>query len=477
MQEYKMYIGGKWVDAVSGKTLTTINPATEEPVAVVPCAARADVDAAVSEAKKAFSIWSKVPQAERTRVCGLIAQKIRANAQNLAMQECIEHGTPIKDALGIVMGAASKFDYSGAIARSVMGTQIPVDEETVSYLQREPAGVVGLIIPWNLPTIMLAVKIAPVIAIGCTCVIKPPSINSSIGLNFMKVFENVGLPDGVVNMVTGPGATVGNAIAEHPDIDMLGFTGSSETGKALMSAASGTVKKCVMELGGNNPAIIMDDANVDDALRVLGFRQFNNCGQHCSGPGRYYVHEKKYDEFLEKFVSFTESVKVGDPRSEDTFMGAIVSKEHYDKVVGYIGSGVAEGAKLLKGGVRPEAAGERGFWLEPTIICDAKHDMKIAREEIFGPVAVVIKYSDSDDLLSLANDSPYGLCAHVWCGDIRRGMKTVNDLRCGAVFVNCQMLTDDQPWGTNIKQSGIGKEGGIDGMLEFTVQKLVCIRY
>jgi acyl-CoA reductase-like NAD-dependent aldehyde dehydrogenase len=276
-----------------------------------------------------------------------------------------------------------------------------------------------------------------------------------------------------VNVITGPGGSVGAARASHPDGDMIGVTGSSETGKSILASAAPTVKKTVMELGGNNPVLIYPDADSDASLKVLAWRQFNNSGQHCSGPGRYYVHEDVYDEFADKFVAYAKSLKVGNPEDETIDMGPLVSREHQNKVISYINGAVAEGASIAYGG----EASETGFFVTPTVLTGCTHNMKAAREEIFGPVAVLIKFTDADDLIALANDSSYGLCAHVWTRDIGAGLKLVDKLHVGAVFINCQMLTNEQPWGTSIKESGIGKEGGIYGLLEFTDQKLVCVNY
>ncbi len=478
MEQLKMYIGGEWVDADSGKTFTAISPIDRQNLGLVPSAGPSDVDKAVRAAERAFHIWFHKSQDERSAILCRMAEAIRANAEELARLEALEHGTPFHEAMGVTMGAAAKFENTAWLAKTVLGEQIPVPgSTTISYLQREPMGVVGLIVPWNLPTIMIAVKLAPALAMGNTCVLKPPTINSMIGLKFAEIISKVeGLPAGAVNVVTGPGGLVGNAIATHPMVDMIGFTGSSETGKQILAAASGTVKKCVMELGGNNPVIVMEDADLDEAMKVLGHRQFNNCGQHCSGLGRYYVHEKIYDEFLKRLAQVAQSQVVGNPMDRETTMGPMVSAEHQAKVEGYIQKGLDEGAKLYyQKEKQPEH--EKGFFVMPTILSEARHEMTPAREEIFGPVAVVIKYTEQDDIRFLANDSPYGLCAHVWTGDVAKGMTLVDDLHVGAVFVNCQMLQENQPWGTSVKESGLGKEGGILGLLEFTDQKLVCVKY
>lgn len=380
MQEFKMLINGEWTDAASGKTFVTINPSNKEDVASVPLADKSDVDKAVKAARTAFSSWSKLKQADRSAMMNKVAAVIREHAQELAICDVMEHGTPYNDAFGIVMGAADKFEYNAAIAKALMGTHIPMEPGKLSYFRREPFGVAGLIIPWNLPIILTAVKVSAVIAVGNTCVIKPPSINSMTVLKLAEVISKAGLPSGVINVVTGPGSSIGEAIASHPDIDLIGFTGSSETGKDVLRHASATVKKSVMELGGNNPVVIMPDADLHAAVKVLGFRQYNNSGQHCSGPGRFYVHEEVYDAFLQKFAAFAKNVKVGDPTEKETFMGPVVSKSHQEKVESYIDGAIAEGATLYFQQEKSDYH-KNGFFVMPTIISNVTHDMAIAREE------------------------------------------------------------------------------------------------
>jgi acyl-CoA reductase-like NAD-dependent aldehyde dehydrogenase len=476
MQDYKMLIGGEWVDAESGKTFITTNPATGEELARVPLAGKKDVDRAVRAARAAYPAWSKLKQAQRSAILNKVAAAIRENAHELAMCEAAEHGTPYNDAFGVVMGAAEKFDYNASVAQALLGVQIPMPVGMASYFKREPFGVAALIIPWNFPIIMMAVKASMALAVGNTCVVKPPSINSMTDLKLAEVIQKAGLPDGVLNVVTGPGGSVGEALCSHPDVDLIGFTGSSETGKDVLRYASATVKKCVMELGGNNPVFIMPDADLDAAVKVLGFRQYNNSGQHCSGPGRYYVHEKVYGAFLEKLAAFAGSVKVGDPTDKSTFMGPVVSKAHQEKVEGYIRGALKDGATLYFQQDKT-AYHKKGCFVMPTIVSDVTHDMTIAREEVFGPVAVVIKYTDRDDIAALANDSPYGLCAHLWSSDIRKLLALSEELRVGSVFINCQTLTNEQSWGTSVKESGLGKEGGMLGLAEFTEPKMVTIDY
>lgn len=476
MQECKMYIGGRWVDSESGKTFVTTNPATGDELARVPLADKSDVDKAVKAARAAFPGWSKLKQAERSKMLNKVAAALRENAHELAMCDVEEHGTPYNDAFGVVMGAADKFDYNASIAQALMGTHIPMEPGKLSYFRREPFGVAAVIVPWNLPVIMTGVKMSAVLAVGNTCVLKPPSINSMTVLKFAEIISKAGLPEGVFNIVTGPGGTVGEALCTHPDVDIIGFTGSSETGKEVLRYASGTVKKCVMELGGNNPAVIMPDADLDAAVRVLANRQYNNCGQHCSGPGRYYIHEAVYDAFLEKFATFAGKIKVGDPADKATFMGPVVSAAHQKKVEGYVEGAVREGAKLYFQQGKTDLH-KKGSFVMPTIVSDVTHQMTIAKEEVFGPVAVMIKYTDADDLLALCNDSEYGLCAHLWSGDIRKLLKMSEELRVGSVFINCQTLTNEQSWGTSVKESGLGKEGGMLGLAEFTELKMVTVDY
>ncbi len=476
IKSYQMLIGGRWVDAESGETFVTVNPATQEPLARVPKAGDADVDKAVKAARKAFPAWKALTQAQRNEYMYRIAAAIRENAKELATCEALEHGTPYNDAFGVCMGAAGKFEYAANIALALMGIQIPMEAGQLSYFKRGPLGVAALVIPWNFPIIMLAVKASAALAVGNTCVIKPPSVNSMTDLVFARVIQSAGLPDGVVNVITGSGETTGMSLCSHPDVDVIGFTGSSETGQNVLRYAAATVKKCVMELGGNNPVLVYPDADLDALVGVLGFRQFNNCGQHCSGPGRYYVHEKVYDAFLRKLAAFADSIQVGDPLAEGTFMGPVVSKAQQRKIEDYVVGAVAEGARVYYTREKtPEQ--EKGSYVMPTIVSDCTHDMRIAREEVFGPVAVVIKWKDGDDLIGMANDSEYGLCAHVWTKNLQLALQLADELNVGNVFINCQTLTEEQSWGTNVKASGLGREGGVEGLKEFTDLKEITVDY
>ncbi|MCM2250953.1 MAG: aldehyde dehydrogenase family protein, partial [Ramlibacter sp.] len=414
-----MWIGGQWVQARSGASFTTINPATGATLGRVPLSDAADVDAAVRAARGAFPEWSRKTQGERSKVLLRFAALIREEAEAIAQLECAEHGTPIEDARHLVQWTIEIVEYTASASRALMGSHIPTRSDVVSYLQRVPVGVCALITPWNVPFIMMAVKMAAALGVGNTCVMKPPSINSLTGLKFAGIVARLPLPAGAVNVITGPGSSVGTCLASHPDVDLIGFTGSTETGRAIMAAASPTIKKLVMELGGKNPFLILQDADVERAAKLLAFRQFNNAGQHCSSPGRYYVHESIHDEFVAKLVEAARQVVVGDPADPGTGMGPLVSAQHRLHVERCIRSGVEQGATVVFGGGQPAgAAFQNGFFLEPTVMTGVRHEMEVAREEIFGPVACVLKFDDEREVIELANDSVYGLCAGVFSRDV-----------------------------------------------------------
>ncbi|MDR2610802.1 MAG: aldehyde dehydrogenase family protein [Clostridiales Family XIII bacterium] len=470
----KMLINGEWVDAVSGETLTTVNPATEDVFGEVPSSDKEDVDRAVAAARAAFPEWSAKPQEYRSNVLNQIAAKIRAQAGEIAHLAAQEHGMPEKLGFGPTMGAAGNFEMAAVYARATGGELIKSVKTNVMYcFDRVPIGVCALIIPWNLPFFLMAQKIALCISMGNTCVVKPPSINSVIGLKLAEIVDSVeGLPKGVVNVITGPGGRTGNLLASHPGVDAVGFTGSTETGVSIMKAAAPTIKKVVMELGGKNPAIIFPDAPMHLALESLGHHQFFNCGQACGSPGRYYVHKSIFDEFVTRLTEVAKKQVIGDPTAPETTMGPMVSAEHAGKVMSYIESGINEGANLVIGGKRH---GDKGFFIEPTIFTDVKEDMMIYRDEIFGPVAVITTWDDEDEVLRRANDNTYGLTASIWTTNIAHALKLGRRLTVGTFSVNGHnLIAPEAPWG-GVRESGIGKEGGWQGVLEYTEQKMITI--
>jgi acyl-CoA reductase-like NAD-dependent aldehyde dehydrogenase len=477
MKQYKMWIGGKWIDAESGKTYPVFNPATEAEIAQVPLGGKADVDKAVAAARKAFPIWSKKSQAERSQIAMKIAALLRDNAEELGRIDTLDHGTPSLRAASRAAGSAQWFEWAAYNARSLMGNTIPASSNELAYLQREPVGVVALITPWNLPLLMIIQKLAPALTVGNTCIIKPPSIDSLQALKFGELLDTLGLPPGTVNIITGPGSTVGEGLASHPGVDMVAFTGSCETGKTIMALASQTVKRLQLELGGKNPVIILDDADVNTAVFSMLMFQFANSGQICAAPGRFYVHEKVYDEFLAKVTAAAKKMVVGDPNDEKTQMGPLVSAEHRDKVEGYIQSAIDEGAKLVLGGKRPTAPPmNKGYYVVPTIFTNVTHKMKIAREEIFGPVVCIMEKFNSDEkVIEMANDTTFGLTSYVWTRDTARGIRFANEIQAGTVVLNNSGSGGPElPWG-GYKESGIGKEGSLYGLYDYTNLKRIHV--
>ena len=344
------------------------------------------------------------------------------------------------------------------------------------WLKREPVGVCALIIPWNGPLAMLITKMAQALAVGNTCVIKPPSIDSITSLKFAEILEKCELPAGTVNIVTGPGSTVGEAMASHPDVAMVSFTGSCETGKRIMELASKTVKRVSLELGGKNPFIVLSDANLDIAVNCAVRCTQMNSGMICASPGRYYVHEKLHDEFVEKYVAGAKKWVVGDPTDEKTMMGPVVSAEHRDHIERLVKKGIEQGAKLVLGGQRPtQPPLNKGYYVVPTAFTGVTPEMAIYREEIFGPVACIIKYSDENKVLEMANDNTFGLCASVWTKNAAKGVRFANEINAGAVWVNDHMIIGNElPWG-GIKESGFGKENHNVGLEEYTQLKLISL--
>jgi acyl-CoA reductase-like NAD-dependent aldehyde dehydrogenase len=478
MKQYKMWIGGNWVDAESGKTYPVYNPATETEIAQVPLGGKVDVDKAVEAARKAFPIWSKRSQAERSQIVMKIAALFREHSDILGKTDVLDHGTPAKRAPASVARLADRFEWAAYNSRSLMGHTVPQSYDVLVYLQREPIGVIVLITPWNIPLGMIVQKLAPALAVGNTCIIKPPSIDSLAALEMCKILETLGLPPGTVNIVTGPGGTVGNALATHRGVDMIAFTGSCEVGKELISLSSQTVKRLQLELGGKNPIIICEDADLSSAATEMMNGQMMNSGQTCAAPGRIYVHEKVYDEFVEKCITAVKNNWVaGDPNDDKTTMGPLVSAEHRNRVEGYIKSGFDQGANLVLGGKRPTTAPmNKGYYVVPTIFTHVQQQMTIAREEIFGPVACIMEPFNSDEkVLEMANDNTFGLCAHVWTQDAARGMRFSNELQAGTVWINNSIGGGPElPWG-GYKESGYGKEGSLYGLYEYTNLKRVAV--
>ena len=465
----KFYINGEWIEPQGRKTLEVINPASEAPCARISLGAAEDVDEAVKAAKAAFESFSRTSREERLEMLQRIIEAYQARYADLAAAISEEMGAPMK--LAMSAQAASGLGHFQTVMEILK--DYPFEEEKTGYdLVREPIGVVGLITPWNWPVNQIACKAAPALAAGCTMVLKPSEAAPISAYVLAEIIDAAGLPKGVFNMVNGTGQEVGAAISSHPDIDMVSFTGSTRAGVEVAKSAAPTVKRVAQELGGKSPNIILDDADLQSAVAHGVIACMMNSGQSCNAPTRMLVPQGKMDVVAEIARSAAEGVKPGAPDAEDTTIGPVVNETQWTKIQALIEKGVEEGAALVVGGPGKPAGLERGYYVKPTIFAGVSNDMTIAREEIFGPVLSIIPYKDEDDAVAIANDTPYGLSAYVYGGDLERARRVASRLRAGNVHLNGANVNFTAPFG-GYKQSGNGREWCALGLEEFLETKAV----
>ncbi|WP_042352619.1 aldehyde dehydrogenase family protein [Bacillus massiliigorillae] len=476
--DLKMYINGEWVASGDRTTIPVINPASGEVFAQLPQGTVADVKEAVDAARKAFDsgVWSGISAQERSTYLLKIADKIEEYQDELVPLETQDNGKTLTEAGFDVADAAACFRYYAGLIKAPDGQTYHVGDPMQAMVVREPVGVCGLIVPWNFPLLMSVWKIAPALAAGNTIVFKPSEVTPVTPQKLIAILEEVGIPKGVVNMVTGTGAEVGNAIVESADVDLISFTGGTKTGKHIMKTAADTVKKVSLELGGKSPNIVFDDTDLETVVDHGLFGIFYGTGQVCSAGSRILVQDTIYDKYVERFVERAKKIKVGFGNAEGTEIGPLVSQQHMEKVLSYIEIGKEEGATLACGGNRITTGGlENGYFVEPTVFTNVTSDMRIVQEEIFGPVVVIQKFSTEEEAIALANGTVYGLAAGVFTNDGARGMRVIKKLKAGITWINAFGPTyNEAPWG-GYKQSGVGRNLGTFGLDEFQEVKQINV--
>jgi acyl-CoA reductase-like NAD-dependent aldehyde dehydrogenase len=475
-----LFIDGNWEDPISGRKIPVMNPATGEQLTTVPDAEPEDVDRAVKAARRTFEnqVWRKMDVSKRERIIWRIGELIEKNQEELGMLESLETGKTYREALrGDIPPTWDIFYYYAGWARKIYGETIPVDGNYLNYTLREPVGVVGMITPWNYPMLLAAWKVAPALATGCSMVLKPSELTPLTTFKLAEYCLEAGVPEGVVNVVTGYGPSAGEALGRHLDVDKIAFTGSIRTARALLKASGeSNLKRLSLELGGKSPNIIFPDADLERAMKAAFWGIYANKGEVCSAGSRLLVHEKIYDEFLNRLAERARKMRVGNPLDPQTEMGSQISQAQLDTILSYIESGKQEGARLLCGGERDvEGEKAKGFFVEPTIFADVKPQMKIAQEEIFGPVLAALKFRDTEEAAEIANSTIYGLASAVWTRDIGVAHRLAQQIKAGSVWINAYNCFDSaSPFG-GYKQSGFGREMGPHALESYTQVKSVWV--
>jgi len=477
-KKQKMLINGKWVDSASGKTFPTYNPATGEVLSHVAEGDREDIDRAVKAARAAFEKgpWAKISPSERGRMMWRLADLIEKHTEEFAQLESLDNGKPLKIArIADLPLAVDHFRYYAGWATKIEGNTIPMglarQGSYHAYTVREPVGVVGQIIPWNFPLLMAAWKLGPALATGCCVILKPAEQTPLTALRLGELMQEAGFPDGVVNIVPGYGETAGAALAAHMDVDKIAFTGSTEVGKLIIHAAEGNLKKVSLELGGKSPNIVMDDADLETAIPGASMAIFFNQGQCCCAGSRLFVEKKIFDKVVDGISQAASKIRVRPGLDPESDLGPLVSEEQLNRVCGYLESGIKEGAKATTGGSRE---GDKGYFVKPTVLVNTNDNMKVVKEEIFGPVVTATPFSDMNEIVTRANDTVYGLAAGVWTRDVKKAHAVASKLKAGTVWINCYNVFDAAlPFG-GYKQSGWGREMGHEVLKNYTEVKSVC---
>jgi acyl-CoA reductase-like NAD-dependent aldehyde dehydrogenase len=473
----QLFINGEWRDATGGKTIDVVNPATEEVIAEVASAERDDVDAAVAAARAALAgPWGRLSARERGRLIWKIGEKLLEKADDIARLETLHNGKPIFESRQIEVPASAEcFQYFAGWADKIQGETLPVKGNYLTYTLREPIGVVAAIVPWNFPLLLTSWKVAPALAAGNTVIVKPASQTPLTALALADIARELGVPPGVINVVTGPGSTVGRMLVEHPGIDKIAFTGDTTTGRAIMKGSAETLKRITLELGGKSPNIVFPDADLDAAVRGATTGIFYGKGEVCAAGSRLLVDKSIKNEFVDKVASRAKKMTPGDPLDPRTRLGAISSKRQLESNLRYIEIATKEGAQLVAGGARADIGTGKGYFLQPTVFDGVTPEMTIAREEIFGPVLATIEFGDVDEAIARANDSQYGLAAAVWTKDIKKAHYVAQKLQAGTVWINTYNIYDTAaPFG-GYKHSGFGREMGMHALEHYTQVKTVWV--